>query len=214
MTCDPMTELKVQNYVRTISSNADVRSVKCLASQHKPNGQMLFGTFEIDSPDLLKYVFIRGDAVSVMPVINIRYNDDVSEKMYILVKQRRVCDGAWHYEFPAGMMDRDTNSVKVALKELEEETGLIFNEDQISRLNCGQPIYTSPGGCDEKIYLYKVEMEMNQYEYEAFSLKMNSKYINNGDEKIYVQIVNAKYITEYIDNAVNYAMLHMEDKND
>lgn len=69
-----------------------------------------------------------------------------------LVSQAKVSYGDFNYvEIPAGMMDESKKSVKVAVKEIQEEIGAEILEDQLQLIGT---IVPSAGGSDEQIDLY------------------------------------------------------------
>lgn len=63
--------------------------------------------------------------------------------------------GQYTLECPAGMLDEDGNFIGVAAKELKEETGLEIEEKKLIPLGS---IYPSPGGCDEEVILFALDM--------------------------------------------------------
>lgn len=67
----------------------------------------------------------------------------------ILVEQYRYPLGKLVVEVPAGKLNRGEDHRICAMRELEEETGLI--PEDLLYLGC---LYPSPGFCDEIIYLY------------------------------------------------------------
>ena len=76
----------------------------------------------------------------------------VTDKKEILfVKQYRYAIGQVLLEIPAGKRDAGEEPETCALRELEEETGYIGKLKKIG------VIYTTPGFCDETIYLYMAE---------------------------------------------------------
>lgn len=94
-------------------------------------------------------VFLRGGAVAVLIVVEI---EGTGEKYFALIKQIRIPAGRYIAEICAGMIDSATdNVVGVALKELEEETGIIIKRNDLYELGS---IWPSPGGCDEEITLF------------------------------------------------------------
>ncbi len=68
----------------------------------------------------------------------------------ILVKQWRYPLGKSLIEFPAGKLEKGEDPLASAARELVEETG--YASDCIEALG---HIYTAPGFCDEKLYMYK-----------------------------------------------------------
>jgi 8-oxo-dGTP pyrophosphatase MutT (NUDIX family) len=173
-------EPKIKNFFNALeSNNAKVESVEVLSSQRKKNGELLFAYLKIDGTDsennkLLPYIFIRGDAVVIVPIIHIE-----NEIYFLCVEQIRLSDGSRHLEFPAGMLDENVdNPAMVAVKELAEETGLKINENQLIPLNNGKPLFTSPGACDEKIYYFKVDIQLTKEEF----AELNGKLLKNAEE--------------------------------
>lgn len=71
-------------------------------------------------------------------------NDEV-----LTVEQFRYPLKKTSIELPAGKLEKNENPDDAAKRELQEETGYIANEwDSLGY------IYTTPGFCDEKLYLY------------------------------------------------------------
>ena len=175
---------KIRNYFAALESNgAKVESVEVLSAQSKRNGELLFAYLKIDGTDcennkLLPYVFIRGDAVVVVPIIHIKDRKNAPE-YFVCVEQIRLSDGSRHLEFPAGMLDENVdNPAMVAVSELAEETGLKIDETQLVLLNDGKPLFTSPGACDEKIYYFKVDICLTEKEF----AELNGKLLKNAEE--------------------------------
>jgi len=68
---------------------------------------------------------------------------------FIMVRQYRYAIGDYLLEFPAGRLNPGENPQMAALRELKEETG--YQANQIHELGY---IYTAPGFCSEKLYMY------------------------------------------------------------
>lgn len=79
-------------------------------------------------------------AVAVVPVIG----DEV-----LMVRQYRYATGGWLLEIPAGKLEPDEKPEACAVRETEEETG--FRPSALEPLGW---IWTTPGFCDEKIWLF------------------------------------------------------------
>jgi len=73
----------------------------------------------------------------------------LDEETILLVNQYRYPIKQTSLELPAGKLDYGENPNKAAKRELEEETGYIAQKWQSLGF-----IYTTPGFCDEKLYLY------------------------------------------------------------
>jgi ADP-ribose pyrophosphatase len=71
------------------------------------------------------------------------------EDKILLVKQYRYPISQVAIELPAGKLERGEDPDYASKRELEEETGYIAQDWK----SLGY-IYTSPGFCDEKLYLY------------------------------------------------------------
>ncbi len=70
----------------------------------------------------------------------------------LLIRQFRYALGQYLYEFPAGKLDAGENPADSIRRELLEETGYeakIWEEITY--------MYTTPGFCNEKIYLYRAD---------------------------------------------------------
>lgn len=71
------------------------------------------------------------------------------DKRIILIKQYRYPIDEFIYELPAGKLDPGEDPKICAMRELEEETGYRAREIELLTY-----IYTSPGFCSEKLYIY------------------------------------------------------------
>jgi ADP-sugar diphosphatase len=113
---------------------------------------------------------LRGDAVAVLPVLRCE-----GQNYLLLIRQSRlaVADDAL-LEIPAGMLDLETNPKAVAVKEMQEETGLVISEADLWDLNVAKnqadtpkPMWASSGLLDEAVYLYAMEREVIASELKA-----------------------------------------------
>lgn len=105
-------------------------------------------TFEGEMmPSVKREVLERGHAVAVLPY------DPVNNKL-VMIEQLRIGalatkESPWLLEVVAGMIDKEESKEQVAIREAEEEAGL-----EITRLIPMLDYLSSPGGTDERLYLY------------------------------------------------------------
>jgi len=89
----------------------------------------------------VREVVIHNGGAVVLPITD--------EGKLILVKQFRYPFQKFLLESPAGKLEKGEDPYECAARELTEETG--FSSTKITKLG---EIYTSPGFCDEILYLY------------------------------------------------------------
>jgi len=105
------------------------------------------------SPEIVRLNFDRGDSVAA-----IIYN--VTRQSFLFVKQFRYPiftkdrDNAWSLEIVAGMIDPGDSPDDTITREILEEIGY-----QVHRLRPILIFYPSPGGSNEKIFLYFARVE-------------------------------------------------------
>ncbi|MFD2573499.1 NUDIX hydrolase [Spirosoma soli] len=131
---------------------------------HRANkdGNVLYALLNIDAdtPEGTKLNpigFIKGDAVSILVILIAEETDD---KYVLLVKQRRICDGSYTYEHPAGMIDEEDDSpVEVAARELGEETKLEVKPGDLKPL-FNKPLFSATATSDEALHFFYLERRM------------------------------------------------------
>jgi len=125
-------------------------------------------------------ILIKGGGVVIIPVL--KCIDD-NETYTLLVKQRRIVDGDYSYEFPAGMIDDECQSpFKAAIKEAKEELGFDISSDELTLLN-SKPVKICTAILDEKVFFYslnkKVSREfLNEIENKSTGIKCEEEHIN------------------------------------
>ena len=95
-------------------------------------------------------VLLRGKSVAVL----LWYRDG-SDVRVILVRQPRVAMGRTTWEVPTGMPDETGTLRGQMFKEIQEETGLTLN---INNLTHHESSYMSPGLLDETLELYSMHI--------------------------------------------------------
>jgi ADP-sugar diphosphatase len=168
-------EQKIQEWADTIrSTGCIVNAIQMLHEIRKSDGKMLFSLIDADvtSPEgtrLPNIVFIRGHACVIVPRIE---NNLTGNKKFLMVRQRRIGSGQMSLEFPAGMLDESSGDpTGVAIKELEEETGLQLNKESLFLLN-DKLLYSSVGGSDEGIYYYGCTVKVDNPTFLSFQNRL------------------------------------------
>jgi len=96
---------------------------------------------------------------------------DTKEKYLLLVKQRRIAEGGFTYEHPAGMVDGTKTPLEISIMEVKEETGLEVSASQLIDVTPQRRVFPSTGTSDEAIYLYYCEIEMSAGEIQDLNNK-------------------------------------------
>ena len=144
----------------------------------------------ITEPWIPGTVVLRGDSVAILIVI--KYEGKL---WTVLTLQPRLAVGYNKFpEIPAGMIDGDKPR-GAALHELEEETDIVIENKNLSKLKQSKSIknlkfnnndincfYTSPGLMDESICLYVAHLDLNGTPEKFNSLKEKSKTFGNVSE--------------------------------
>ena len=109
----------------------------------------------------------------------------VKEGKVLLVRQYRYPYAESIYEIPAGKLDKGEEPMKTAIRELEEEGGLVADELKLLYV-----MYPSPGYTNEKIYIYQAlsahetEARLDEGEYldaEYVDLEKVKEMLANGE---------------------------------
>jgi hypothetical protein len=172
-----------------------VKNAGCTAGKITPlsltrrkDGGLLFALLDADirSPEgttLPRIVFIRGDACLIVTVVR---NRDTGEERFLMVRQRRVGNGSWSLEFPAGMLDDDVDDpAGAAARELAEETGITVTKADLLPL-CDKKLYSSAGACDEGIYYYGCIRELDDASWRILAGGRQARTPAEDDEHITV----------------------------
>lgn len=130
-------------------------------------------------------VMLRGAAVSILPVL---LKDE--EPYVVLVRQARLGPGqSALLEVPAGILDVNLNFEELAVKELQEETGLIASPgdlvEMLSFINSEhKSLYTNAGISDETLKFYLYERPMLPRDLNDLSGRLRSSL----DEDEYIKV--------------------------
>lgn len=158
--------LKFRLWTKAVSEQGITLSdLQELHTVRKGNGEVLFSMIKADlsTPEKTKIppiAVLRGDFVAVLTIIK---EIETKNEFLLLVKQRRVANGAFFYEHPAGMCDSDVDPYAVAIKEVAEETGITITREDLTLLN-EELLYTSPGLLDEGGYFFYTQLSLSASE--------------------------------------------------
>lgn len=124
----------------------------------------------------------------------------------VLVKQYRKAVNRMLYEIPAGKLEVNEEPRETAIRELQEETGYKANE-----LKYLLEFYTSPGYCNEKIYLFLasglVEGESSPdngefIEQQKFNINELLKMIDRGEILDSKTIIGINMAKDYLESKI------------
>jgi len=167
-------EPKVNRWMQHITDNGcTLSSLTPISLLNKHNGELLFALCDAHATDpqgdtLPNYIFIRGNACVIVVLV---VNESTGEQRYVMIRQRRIGNGALNLEFPAGMLDRTVDSARdVAAKELHEETGLNILPQDLFELNA-TPLYSSAGASDEAIFYFGCIARLSSSDFSALEGK-------------------------------------------
>ena len=146
---------------RLLENDLKIHHVAEIYTRHNRKGEALFSLLALDAttPEGHKIppiCFLKGEVLCVLVCL---IDEITKEKYLLLVKQRRICDGSMTYEHPAGMLDSEADTYKVAAKEVEEETGIVLEKSQLKPL-LHFPAYPSSGTSDEAMYYFYCEIPL------------------------------------------------------
>ena len=150
-------------------------------------------------------VFLRGGAVAILVIARCE-----GKHYALLTKQYRIPVGGFAIvEAVAGMMDEDKDPIGVAIKELQEESGITIKRADLIQLGDMSP---SAGGCDEKIRCYATRtLEMSAENLAA----IQEHVFGTGDETIRIiaepfnTIEEATALIKHGDSKLNTCVLAM-----
>lgn len=173
MNSDLKQEFKIVKWIENVAAEGcNVKKINGLCEVRKQNEDLLFALLdtEVISPEgqkLPHIVFIRGHACVIVTLLK---NISTGEENFLMVRQRRIGNGHFSLEFPAGMLDEEIDPFGVAVRELHEETGLSIEKDELFSLT-DRKLYSSPGASDEAIYYFGCIKELDNDIYESFRVR-------------------------------------------
>ena len=151
--------------------------------------------------------FCRGecDACLVIATVELTQPDGstVVKKMVPLAEQARFASGGYRIEAMAGMRDANTRAFKGPIvAEMEQEFGIKITEDdpRLQRLP-GKKSWPSAGGCDEAVYSWYFELDINEEKYIEMCTRT---YGEDEKEKIRIRFFDWDTIDETLNEIGDY----------
>ena len=147
-----------------------INGIEEIYTRRRYNGEVLFSTLMLDAetPEgdkIPPICFLKGEVVCVLMCL---IDEKTKEKFLLLVKQRRIAEGGFIYEHPAGIVDGTKTPLEIAVQEVREETGLQVLDNQLVSLS-DKRLFPATGTSDEAMYFYFCEIEMSKNEIEALN---------------------------------------------
>ena len=169
------------------ASGLEIHNIEEKYSRIWHGDQVLFSVVMLDAttPEGKKIppiCFLKGRVSCVMVVL---IDEATGDRYNLLVKQRRICNGDFIYEQVAGLVDEGEEPHAVAVREVEEETGITVTPEQVIPLN-SDPIYPATGTSDESMYFFYVELTMSKEK--IMSYDQNETGIAAEHEQIFTQV--------------------------
>lgn len=161
------------------SNGLKINNIEEVYTRRRYNGEVLFSLLMLDAetPEgdkIPPICFLKGEVVCVAIVL---IDKETHQKFLLLVKQRRIAEGDYTFEHPAGMVDNNKTPLEIAVQEVKEETGIVVIPSDLIDLSPNKRLFPSTGTSDECMYLYYCEIFLNRNEIDALEgLEMGTIY--------------------------------------
>lgn len=158
---------------RLLENGLEVHKIEEVYSRRRYNGEVLFSLLMLDASQpeggkIPPICFLKGEVVCILVCL---INAQTGEKFQLLVKQRRIAEGGFTFEHPAGMVDGTQTAEDIAVQEIREETGILIEKSQLIDLSKGKRLFPSTGTSDEAMRLFAIELKMSTEQIESFQNK-------------------------------------------
>jgi len=134
-----LTHPKFQRWKQRVESNGNtLKNIEILAtiSRDQVNLFLAFIDCQLETPEghiIPRCILIGGDSIVVVPVL--RCHED-GEIYTLMVEQRRIIDGGYSKEFPAGTVDLLGDDPRaMACQEVQEELHFSVNPEELISLS-------------------------------------------------------------------------------
>ena len=175
-----------QRWKKRIEANGNVfNNIEVLAIISRDNVH-LFRAFldcRILTPEgveIPRCVLIGDDSVMIVPVLTCQEDGEIYTMM---IEQRRIIDGGYATEFPAGGLDREEDLKAIACQELREELQLTVTPEELIPL-AEDALKIDPTWSGELVYFFYFQREVSF----DFLQKMNGRNTGCHEDHEYLRI--------------------------
>lgn len=156
-----------------LKNGLTIHDIEEVYTRRRYNGEVLFSTLMLDAstPEgdkIPPICFLKGEVVCVLICL---IDEATEEKYLILVKQRRISEGGYTFEHPAGMVDGTQTPEAISIQEVREETGIEIKKEQLINLSPDKRLFPSTGTSDESMYLFAAELRMSKAQIDSYENK-------------------------------------------
>jgi 8-oxo-dGTP pyrophosphatase MutT (NUDIX family) len=121
---------------------------------------------------LTRSILLKGKAVVIIPLV---YSKDQLIPRFLMVKQRRICNGRFSLEFPSGKLEEGCTSIHSAQLEISEECGIQIPLDNLKVL--AKSIIVCESSFDESVDWFYCKLDST----DISKLNLNLVLGNNFD---------------------------------
>lgn len=154
-----------------IENGLEIVDIEEVYTRRNHKDEVLFSLVMLNAHDkngrkIPPICFIKGEVVSVLVCLI----DEITKQKYLLlVKQRRIAEGGFTYEHPAGMVDTGKSPLEIAIQEVREETGIEDISAYLKPVLNQKRLFPSTGTSDECMYFFYAELLASKGQIEALN---------------------------------------------
>ena len=199
-----------------LKNGLEVHGIEEVYSRRRYNGEELFSLLMLDAttPEGQKIppiCFLKGEVVTILVCL---IDKETNEKYLLLVKQRRIAEGGFTYEHPAGMVDDTKTPLEIAVQEVREETGLVVTPEDLKPILNDKRLFPSTGTSDECMYFFYTELYITKEEIQALNnQKTGAEYENESITTLVLPFEEAHTLINNT-NCILLSLAYLKDVED
>ena len=198
----------VPDWINRISKEVDLVEARIIGLDLFPGPRI--GFVEIDADYIFEnkkyneHFFLLGRSVYII----VLYKTENNEFYTILVQQPRIGSGKSILEYPAGMVDDSRDYRGAAIRELEEECGIIAKEEELIEVT--DFVFTSAYVSDDNA---KVFMVIRNETLDNLKKKEGSCFGADEDEVITLKVVKLNEVENITNDSVTiYSTMKLKEE--